>query len=316
MRIHLAGTLLLAGLLAGCVAASKGEVRPEAETTATNTAVSRSTLAARTGNFAGRAVVAGASEHSGTTVSAVRMPTRADAPYHAVTAADGSFTLSDLPYGEYFLLFQRPNYPPVSSPGFKLDVPSYTAPLATLVREPAGVTALIGQVRLWGASEHAGVTVTATTWGHTGNAVTGLDGSFAFTAIPPGFYWSLAFGAPGYAPVERQALVEEGLLLTLPEVWLYKYGSVVGRVLMLDGHPPAAAVATLTDGYRMVRHAQTDAQGGYLFKDLPPGRYWVGATLSESIRTVQPGRPCIDAIVRPNLRFAADEIVIGSKECG
>jgi hypothetical protein len=154
-----------------------------------STAVGALTLTANPGAISGFVFLEGASDHTGILVSVT------GTSYTAVTAADGSYTISGVPAGTWPLSAEATDHdrhdfsPAIVSPGA-----TTTAPTATLVQK-RGVIA--GVVTLEGQTSHAGVRID-------------LQGSSFFTTsdatgayelrVPTGNYPGVTFTKDQYAP--------------------------------------------------------------------------------------------------------------------
>ena len=142
------------------------------------------------------------------------------------THPDGSFRFDNIPVGNYILTFTRSGFPPISSGSLEVARNRTTVvPSVILTNSAEGVTAMAGRVVLSGEEEYGGVLIHVSTDGYAIDAVTAPDGSFAVTGIPAGHY-KVRFVKSGFGTVQREATVEQGQYLLLPEVRMPKGGTV------------------------------------------------------------------------------------------
>ena len=267
------------------------------------------------GDIKGEAIVAGAQDHSGTIVRIGWTDAMSAAAEELVrsllttTGADGACRLENAPEGAYILTFTRTGFPPVSSSGFKVER-GRTTTLSPVVLADASqdITAISGRVVLIGEADNGGVLIHASTSGHTNEAVAGSDGSFALTAISAGYY-RLRFTREGFAPVEREAVVEEGEYLLLPDVWLFKNGAVRGRVVYEDGRPARVVVIRWSLDRAGVK-ATTDEEGFYQFGNVHLGWYWLGAAVEGYVPMNQEGGQCVRVLVEPGTEAVAQDLIL------
>src|SRR5262245_56960490 len=124
-------------------------------------------------------------------------------------------------------------------------------------------------------------------------AITGADGTYAMTDLPPGAY-TIAASRTGFAPYsygQGRAMagtpfnVASGQQLTGIDLALVVGGVIAGRILDEDGAPFAGATVEAllhraqggTDALFPVATAQTDDRGEFRLFGLAPGPYYVSA---------------------------------------
>jgi hypothetical protein len=116
-------------------------------------------------------------------------PTLFSGPNHTETAADGSFTLRDLPPGRLRLSIVRPQAAPFGLYGIEVGPAGKTTDLGRIIL-PDGST-LSGRVHDPAGRPLAGVPIqlrTLDSWlikSVRPDTVTGADGTFTFTGLPP-----------------------------------------------------------------------------------------------------------------------------------
>jgi beta-lactamase regulating signal transducer with metallopeptidase domain len=133
--------------------------------------------------------------------------------------------------------------------------------------------------------------------------MTGDDGRFSFPKLSAGSYCLVAYrGGAGFtsAEYEQRGLRGRGVTIHLTEgqqlrditLALPATGSIVGRVFDASGEPVAHAQVqalepTYFEGRRrlnIVTQLQTDDLGAFRLYWLPPGRYYIAATLEDPER--------------------------------
>lgn len=214
----------------------------------------------------------------------VRTADGASVPGAAVTLADlsgrqvavaqtdsaGQYRLAAPAAGSYLVIVSAAGHQPAAG---LLSVPAVGTSHDVVVRGGSG---LAGTVRAGGSGQPvSGATVTvATGRGEiAGATTTGADGAFSLGQLAAGQY-TLVVAATAYAPVAVQAAVEEGEL-TRRDVELPASGRVAGAVLNTSGNRPfaGARLALVNDAGAEVAASTADADGHFLFSDVPSGRY-------------------------------------------
>jgi protocatechuate 3,4-dioxygenase beta subunit len=104
------------------------------------------------------------------------------------------------------------------------------------------------------------------------------NGVFRLAPVPPGVYDMVVVEGWLTRAVQRAVEVTEGAAPTLDFTVPEARGVVTGRVLGAEnGAPLAGAVVTLENDllWRNTFRTQTDAEGRYVLRGVPPGRYTV-----------------------------------------
>ncbi len=116
-----------------------------------------------------------------------------------------------------------------------------------------------------------------------GYAVTGADGRYVFQDVPQGNYGVFAIPPDGYAPIEDlisgpssiyhdRLIVADDTLSPVRFTYLKKApGTLVARVMQLDGTPIAGAAVTAYNPTTVDGKAATDAAGRATFANVPFG---------------------------------------------
>jgi hypothetical protein len=259
---------------------------------------------------------------AGVTVTAsVEDPANGDAvvdgpngqPLTATVGADGSYSIGDVPPGQYVVGFSGlpagySYQTPASgtSAGFDLTPGATVAESATVIAPVAGVGIVSGTISVSGAmaSRITGVTVTLEdgTGAVLATAATDANGSYSFPGLTPGTY-QVVFGAlpagetyvtpaagkSGTFTVTAGQVITEGATVT-PVV----PGTVAGTVTSTGASPDPVPGVTVTledaSGTPIsgVAPATTDANGRYSFTTVPPGSYKVGFTAPAGYQLATP----------------------------
>jgi len=135
------------------------------------------------------------------------------------------------------------------------------------------IAGLHGTVRAAGAPVAGALVVATDTRGVvTGSVVTGADGGYRFTDLPPGDY-ALTVDAIGHQPAATTIAVSDGSP-TVQDVTLNPAGTLRGSIRGLDGRPLNDARVTLIDpaGDVVAEHT-TGEDGTYAFTDLAGHEY-------------------------------------------
>ncbi len=108
-------------------------------------------------------------------------------------------------------------------------------------------------------------------------AITGADGKFAVTQLPPGEY-VISAEKPGFQAEggpTNQLKLDAGQKKETVKLVLIPGGAITGRVVDADGQPVESAMVSVPDG----GGAMTDDQGRFRIGGLRPGRFKLIATL-------------------------------------
>jgi len=194
---------------------------------------------------------------------------------------DGSFKFEDLPPGTYTLNVQSPGYRGTTLENVRVDAGQITD-VGTLTLLPGGV--LVGRVLdatgapVAGAkvSVVGGVSKFSMAPGRTPRATvtTGPDGTFKFEGLRSGRV-KVRVSAEGFVPTVSEEvdpnLQKEELVVTLQPS-----SGIQGVVIGPDRNPLSGIQVFLKGvGVNVTRGTRTDAQGRFVFSDIPPGTYRV-----------------------------------------
>jgi len=224
----------------------------------------------------------------------------------AVTGADGSFALRDLP-GEagFGLDVCSAGYLPLSAIVREVNEEPFRAVLRRAARisgrvsAPDGAPVSTARIESWLAGEEPerNESVRPCRRG-SGSATTDAEGRFRLDGLPPG-WWSLRATAGGHRGETRERLhVLAGESREDVEIVLTSGATVSGRVLTSAGEPAAGArVSALSEKGAVETVAGGD--GAYRLAGVETGEHTVEATLDEGRwasrnLTVQPGDNRLD----------------------
>jgi EmrB/QacA subfamily drug resistance transporter len=191
----------------------------------------------------------------------------------ATTAADdGRYAFAVPAAGSYVLIGSAAGHQPQAA---LINVG--TGPLShdlTLSRIPG----LHGTVRAAGAPVPGALVVATDARGVvTGSIVSGADGGYRFTDLPPGDY-ALTVDATGHQPTATTIRVSDDLP-TVQDVTLNPAATLRGSIRGLDGRPLNDARVTLIDpAGNVVAEHTTGEDGTYAFTDLTGHKYTVIAS--------------------------------------
>jgi hypothetical protein len=188
------------------------------------------------------------------------------------------------------------------------DSPYSNIATVTILPERTSPT-IAGKVVLQGEQQHGGVTVHASGPGHTIVTESRPDGRFALSGMPAGYY-ELRFKKGGFAETRRDAVVKEGESLMLPDAWLFKNGSIRGRVLFTDGQPAKKVVVLRLTLYREGIKVTTDEEGFYHIPGQEPGWYWLTAITTGYSPKDPQGNRCLRVRVTPGTERLVENITL------
>jgi hypothetical protein len=247
------------------------------------------------GAFSGTVVGSDASPLAGATVMLVdeEIPV---APLITTTNADGSFSVADVPNGDWKVLVTKPGYAATFA-----GAPTYGAATSYVVTDGAAETVnvtlrqanaqLAGVVRDARGAAVADAQVNVSIPGpyigeaeadqFTRTVTTDADGAFSVANLAPGNadvyveapadsglvseFWENVWGNGALTPVP----LSEGGQTALDSIELEDGATIVGRVTTADGSP-AAGVFVVASGSAVVE-ATTDADGNYRLFPVSPG---------------------------------------------
>ena len=245
------------------------------------------------GTITGRAVIPGQADQSGIVVVAEpvsegqtrmvaemasgrhRSPETARAAatvYQAVTAADGSYTISDVPVGTYSVSAHKADV--LGAVRTNVEVTTRAATVVDLQLTPTGH--ITGKVTLQGRTEHSWATVAVL--GTSYAAYTNGTGTFTITNIPVGTYTVSAYMALFAGVSWSNVEVKAGQTATISTKQLDyvggqgpNTGDVSGRVVDMTGNPIANATVKITPLAAQSKTTFTAADGTYNITDLTIG---------------------------------------------
>lgn len=187
----------------------------------------------------------------------------------AITAQDGTYTLSNVPIGSATVNASLAGYQSASQTVTISSADSVNVPVIQLVPvSPGGIT---GSVVDSNGNSIAGATVTALGLTTTTTAA----GAFSLSNVPAGTV-TLDASAPGYKAVSETVVVSQGSNTTAPPITLTSnVGNVSGKVLDAANNPITGASVSFGGG-----SATTDGTGSYSFTRVPAGTIQLVASAS------------------------------------
>lgn len=206
----------------------------------------------------------------------------------AVTRADGSFLVHDLPHeGSFGLDVCRAGYLPLSATVREITEEPFRVVLRRAARISGRVTAAGGapvpaaRIESWLAGEEpAGAESLRPCRRGSGAATADAEGHFQLDGLPPG-WWSLRTAADGHLSSMRERLhVLGGESLEGVEIVLGRGAVVSGRVFTSDGEPAAGARVSVFGEAGTVQ-AVAAGDGAYRLAGVEPGERTVEATLGD-----------------------------------
>ncbi|AKQ63630.1 regulator of chromosome condensation, RCC1 [Myxococcus hansupus] len=219
------------------------------------------TLTRTQGRVAGVIQLEGASDHSGATV------TMTASGATATTDAQGRYAFENVPVGTHALVIQRDLYAQVQRSAVVSAGATATVSV-TLARLRGN---LQGNIRLTGAIQHAGTTVTLDEAGLT--STTDAQGRYTFSNVPTGTY-TLTARRNAYTQVQRTVEVRAGVTLSVSFNLEPLYGQLAGTI-QLQGASNHAGITVTLDEAGLT--STTNAQGQYAFNNVTPGTYTLTA---------------------------------------
>jgi uncharacterized surface anchored protein len=171
-----------------------------------------------------------------------------------------------------------------------------------------GGSGLAGTVRVAGSGQPVGGAIVTVADGRgeiAGVTTTAADGTFSLTHLAEGQY-ALVVAAAAYTPVAVQVAVAESQIARR-DVELPSSGRVAGTVLAADADRPfPGARLSLADMAGMeVAVTVADANGHFIFNDVPSGRYTLVASGY---------RPGVTALRPDDARSRQADITLGPPE--
>ncbi len=252
------------------------------------------TLTRTTGRVAGVIQLEGATDHSGATV------TMTASGATATTDAQGRYAFENVPVGTHALVIQRDLYAQVQRSA--VVSAGATATVSVTLARLRG--SLQGNIRLTGATQHAGTTVTLTEAGLS--STTDAQGRYTFSNVPTGTY-TLTARRSAYVETQRTVEVRAGVTLSVSFNLEPLYGQLAGVVQIEGGGAPEEVLVTLS-GTSL--RATTNAQGQFSFGRIPAGQYTLNAQKQDfvSVQQAVEVRPDEQTSVDLTLRFARGSI--------
>lgn len=224
----------------------------------------------------------------------------------AVTGADGSFLVRDLPHDDSFGLdICRAGYLPLSATVREIPEEPFRAVLRRAARLSGRVTADDGspvpaaRIESWLAGEEPSRSESLRPCRNgSGSVTTDNGGRFRFEALPPG-WWNLRATASGYRSATRDRLhILAGESLDDVEIVLAPGAILSGRVFTSEGEPAAGAQVSALSADGTVQ-TLAGGDGAYRLAGVEPGERTIEATLEEGAwasrnLTVLPGENRLD----------------------
>ncbi len=206
-------------------------------------------------------------------LSGVSVVLQSDTGINAVTDSTGGFSLSNIPPGSYVINFNLTGYTKSS-----ITVDITEGSIVSLGTIPLSIEPTTGIIKgIVTDAENGqpleGVHITAT-GSFSGSTLTGIDGNFIFTNVPPGGV-TLTASKTGYYPATGTGtVVSGGILFFNPQLSTQPppttLGNLTGKVF--DGllnKPIQGATISLSGGLS----TSTDAQGVFIIEDIIQNKY-------------------------------------------
>ena len=230
------------------------------------------------GTIRGKALIDGKAEHYDTTVY---IP---GTSYIAMTSADGTFAIYNVPEGTYTLRYTHEGYMPIMTEGVILTCPedAENPEITTMDVKLVSSSGTVEGVALFdGLTSHSGITIKLESEDRNkaAQASTSEDGSYIFNDVAPGVY-RVIVSASGYVSMSSGYFtVESATLTSVPErTVLYRnVGSVKGTVKLSDSQADSSGIVVSFVSNEDSFTAVTD-NDGYFSRSLKPGSYTVTAS--------------------------------------
>ena len=230
------------------------------------------------GTIKGKAFIEGESEHYDITVY---IP---GTSCIAKTDKDGSFSIYNVPEGNYTLRYTLDDHLPIMLSDVMLvcpedvEKPEVTVKNVTL---KSSLGTVEGVASFDGLSEHSGISVKLESEDKTksAQASTSEDGGYILNNIDPGVY-RVIVSAPGYVTMTSGYFsVESATITTVPEqvVLFRNIGSANGNVKLSDGRADNTGIVISFISSETCFTAVTDKDGNFS-RSLKPGNYTVTAS--------------------------------------
>ncbi|WP_426754846.1 carboxypeptidase regulatory-like domain-containing protein [Myxococcus sp. Y35] len=231
------------------------------------------TLTRAQGSVTGTALLEGASNHAGITV------TLAGTGASTTTDAQGRFTLSNVSSGTHTVEARMSGYA-VARQSIEVRANQSTTVSLSLTRERGSVA---GVLQLADGSTPVDITVTLV--GTAFSTRTNAAGQFSLSGVPTGAY-TLEARKERFAATQHAVQVRAGEQTQVNLTLAIARGHIAGVVMLEGGTTTSGISVALVDGDMTL----TDAQGRFAFNDLPTGTYtltawWTGHGVEE--RTVE-----------------------------
>ena len=230
------------------------------------------------GTIRGKALIDGKAEHYDTTVY---IP---GTSYIAMTSADGTFAIYNVPEGTYTLRYTHEGYMPIMTEGVILTCPedAENPEITTMDVKLVSSSGTVEGVALFdGLTSHSGITIKLESEDRNkaAQASTSEDGSYIFNDVAPGVY-RVIVSASGYVSMSSGYFtVESATLTSVPErtVLYGNVGSVKGTVKLSDSQADSSGIVVSFVSNEDSFTAVTD-NDGYFSRSLKPGSYTVTAS--------------------------------------
>lgn len=186
----------------------------------------------------------------------------------AYTGPDGEYRLGVTYGGTYLIIASAQGHEPIAS---LVAVGEETVRHDMTIE---GVGGLTGVVRIAGSGApvpDATITVTDIQGEVVGTARTGPEGGFSFISLPEGMY-TLVVSAPLHQPAAAAVTIHQGAQAR-QELELEPRGSLHGEVWSDDRPYEGARVTLMNEEGKIVATTMSDANGSFVFGDLPLGTY-------------------------------------------
>jgi hypothetical protein len=202
---------------------------------------------------------------------------RAGQTFEVETRQDGSFTLNDLPAGDYRVLVARAHYRPYDA-GVVIVAKREASLQALLQPRPGSLT---GRVTTPKGQGVAGVSVALPGTGL--EALTDREGRYRFAEVTPGQHKVVFKQGPrqlaiSVVRVAAEEAVEEHLRTTPSEDAATRGGTLAGNVIDATGRRPLVGAKVVVESRDLTVLTITGPDGTFRVTDLPAGRYRVSVS--------------------------------------